>query len=526
MPSLLKSVIEPETPLVDGEEYFSAVRMEIGRTQGPGDLIYMLGWRFEANLRFSARNNDPVELGPTLALKAAAGVDVRLIMPAKWQLRDELQRQTEGELRQRNNNDLNNLLNWFGPAYGNVFHAAKFRELPVGADKPLRGRVLLDPSSELFGIHHQKMVLVSRGGAAIGFVAGLDFVSGRLDTTLHDESLPRKNPAKAFNPQDKSLDYYWHDAGARLEGPAVRRLFSIFAARWLYCVGLMSRRFQIKGGQFLPSLNPQIEITTPASGSMSTPLPASATPLRAVCLAANFPERDVKGANPAFHEPHSLFAKPPVHETGELYKKAIAAARKYIYIEDQYFDAESMRGVITQAAERGVKIVAVLPGYSDDDRKLVDPRMTSPFLKSLGKERLAVMLVKNTIIHSKLMVIDDEFLAIGSTNFADRSFIEAEDKGGGVDSGLRAFLKEVKQAWSTDSELTVAAVDDRRNDLNAALRLRVLLWPEHLRVSAYDTSVWRQLGDLDVGLSAFNPLWGKPVNFSLANSRLVRVDID
>ena len=49
--------------------------------QGAGDAIYVLGWRFESTFRFSADPNDVSELGTVLAIKAAAGIDVRIIMP-------------------------------------------------------------------------------------------------------------------------------------------------------------------------------------------------------------------------------------------------------------------------------------------------------------------------------------------------------------------------------------------------------------------------------------------------------------
>ncbi|MEQ1560788.1 MAG: phospholipase D-like domain-containing protein [Methyloglobulus sp.] len=506
-------------PLVDGEEYFNAVRMEIGRAQSPGDAIYMLGWRFEADFRFNKSSNDPSELGTVLASKAATGVDVRIIMPTKWQLLDWLQKETEKELRDRNNNDLNNLLNWFGPK-GNILHTDLLRKKTIGRDSPLSSRILLDYSGELFGTHHQKMVLILRGGAAVGFVAGIDFLADRLDSRRHDEKLPRPYSTN----QKDTIKYYWHDAGARVEGPVVKSLFYFFNARWSYCLTLSDRAFKFKDGQTIPSLNPRVEMTSPRGKAQSTPL-SSTTPLKGVYLAANFPERDVKGSNPAFHEPHGMFARPSIHTTGELYKKAIGSARKYIYIEDQYFSAQSMEGVLLEAARRSVKIIAVIGGFSDDEGKSVDPRLSSPFLKSLGNDKVAVMQVKDTIVHSKLMIIDDEFVAIGSANFTDRSFIEAEDKGGGADSAMRDFLRDVKQAWSTDSELTVAAVDDRRNDLNVAMRLRILLWAEHLRVSAEDQVIWRQLSDLEVGLSIFNKSWGRPVSFDHGNSRLLHVEI-
>lgn len=509
-------------PLIDGEDYFGSIRMEIGRAQSPGDAIYMLGWRFQSDFRFSKEAQDLTEFGKVLAVKAAAGVDVRIIMPAKWQLLYMLQSSTEKELRDKGNTDLNNQLDRFGPS-GNPRQATLLREQDVGGNKPLRGRVLLDHSSELFGIHHQKMVIVLRGGVGVGFVAGLDFLADRLDSSRHDEALPRKNPS---SPAD-TISYYWHDIGARIEGPAVSGLLYYFISRWAYFLQLSNRSFKLKDGQDIPSLNPQVEGSAPRSRIQNPPVlntsPAAAR-LKGVYIAANFPEQDVRGNNPVLHEPHGIFPKPGVHTTGILYKKAIGSARKYIYIEDQYFAAQSLEEALREAARKEVKIIAVMGGYDDDLGKAVVPQINSPFLKSLG-DKVAVMHVKETIVHSKLMIIDDEFVAIGSTNFADRSLIEAKDLGGGTDAGLRDLLKEMNQAWGTDSELTVAAVDDRRTDWNVAFRLRVRLWAEHLRVDVNDTRIWKELADLGMGLSIFKDGWGKPVTFNRQNSRLIKVEI-
>jgi phosphatidylserine/phosphatidylglycerophosphate/cardiolipin synthase-like enzyme len=425
-------------PLVDGEQYFGAIRHEIGRTSSAGDLIYMLGWRIESNFRFNTQPNDISELGIVLALNAAAGVDVRIIMPAKWQLLYLLESNTDAELRARGNFDLNNQLDRFGPN-GNPLHAEKLRNIKVGNNTPLSARVLLDHSGELFGIHHQKMVIVQRAGSAVGFLGGIDFLADRLDSVRHDDTLPRKNPT---HPKE-DIAYYWHDAGARVEGPAVNGLFYYFAARWLYCAGeLTDRSFQLKDGQKIASLNPCIEQTAPRTKGQTTPLASSNKALPGVVVAANFPERDVRGGNPVQHDAHGMFAKPAIHTTGDLYKKAISSARKYIYVEDQYFDAPTLETALREAVKRGVKLIAVLGGFDDDVGKAVSPQFASPFLKSLG-DSFAMRQVKSTIIHSKLMIIDDEFVAIGSSNFADRSLIEAEDKGGG--DGMRNLLKELKQ---------------------------------------------------------------------------------
>jgi hypothetical protein len=57
------------------------------------------------------------------------------------------------------------------------------------------------------------------------------------------------------------------------------------------------------------------------------------------------------------------------------------------------------------------------------------------------------------------------------------------------------------------------------------MRLRVLLWAEHLRVDPADQAIWRELSNPDTALSVFNPAWGKPTTFPSPISRLVPVTI-
>jgi phosphatidylserine/phosphatidylglycerophosphate/cardiolipin synthase-like enzyme len=517
------------TPLVDGEEYFAAARMEMGRTEA-GDAIYLLGWRFESNFRFSGQSNDIAELGPVLAEKVTKGVDVRLIMPVKWQLLYLLEKDKEEDLRKGGSFDLKNQLDRFGP-HGNILHARLFREINSGGVlAPLKGRIALDYSGEVTGIHHQKMVLVIRGGAAVGFVAGIDFLQDRLDTSHHDAGLPRANPARIVDSQtqSKSFGYYWHDAGVRVEGPAVQDLMFLFQARWDVLSTLRNRSFKLADGLEIPSLNPQLDAT---SLRQIRTTPVTGNRLTGVLVSLNVPDYDVGGENPLFHDKNPLlkmfpFKERPVHSTGDLYGKAIAAAQKYIYVEDQYFGAPVLHDLLKRAAQRGVKIIAVLGGYDDDTAKAVPPRATGAALqliKEMGKDsaNLAIAHVTDTIIHSKIMIVDDEFAVIGSTNFANRSLAESEDN-----SELAGLLKAAGQSRSTDSELSVGAVDGRKDSSNFAFQLRLRLWSEHLRVDQWDVTVRQELADLSVGVSVFKKPWGKPVSFSTSNSRVVQVPFD
>ncbi len=500
------------TPLIDGEEYFTAARMAMGRTVGPGDAIYLFGWRFDANFRFSLDASDNVRLGQVLAEKAAAGVDVRLITSAKWQLLDYLQTHTEKELRNEGN-DLKSALAWFGPD-GNIAEGTALRQVKVGGQTPLAARVVFDYRGEVTGIHHQKGLVVIRAGVATAFLGGIDFLGNRLDTSRHDAKLPRLNPTWP----DQSVAFYWHDCGALVEGRAALDVLGVFLVRWEACALQPARRFKLlEGAVIAPALNPSIE-TTALRGAQAATVSA---PVRAAYIALNFPERDAPGANPADDSTASTYGK--VHTVGVMYQTAIRGARQYIYIEDQYHASPlTLFPALGEAIKRGVKVIAVIGGFDDDAQARVEPKVKGElavFIASLGAAAAGIRVfhIQDTVVHSKLMVVDDQFFAIGSANFTDRSMSEARDA-----SKLGQILSHFdRKVGATDSELHVGVVDDRPPQQNTALALRIRLWAEHLRVDQWDAAVRADLSDLRRSLSIFSSSWGSPVRFTHPASRLV-----
>jgi phosphatidylserine/phosphatidylglycerophosphate/cardiolipin synthase-like enzyme len=501
------------TPLIDGEEYFTAARMAMGRATGAGDAIYLMGWRFDANFRFSLDPSDNVRLGQVLAEKAAAGVDVRIITSAKWQLLHYLETHTERELRDEGSNDFKSALAWFGPD-GNIFEGNALRQLKVRGRTPLAARVMFDYRGEVTGIHHQKGLVVIRGDVVTAFLGGIDFLGNRLDTARHDAKLPRPNPTRP----DESIAYYWHDGAVIVEGRAAVDVLGVFLRRWEACVQQPARRFTLKdGATILPSLNPSVERTSLRGGRSGT----VSAPVRAAYIALNFPERDAAGIKPEDDSTPSGYGK--VHTVGVMYQTAIRGARQYIYIEDQYHNSPlTLFPPLGDAIKRGVKVIAVIGGYDDDAQARVEPKVKgglAVFVSSLGAAaaNIRVFHLQDTVVHSKLMIVDDQFFAIGSANFTDRSMSQAVDA-----SKLGTILSNFDRTiGATDSELHVGVVDDRPPPHNTALALRVRLWAEHLRVDQWDAVVRADLTDLSHGLSLFNAAWGTPVRFAHPASRLV-----
>jgi phosphatidylserine/phosphatidylglycerophosphate/cardiolipin synthase-like enzyme len=96
------------------------------------------------------------------------------------------------------------------------------------------------------------------------------------------------------------------------------------------------------------------------------------------------------------------------------YETAIAAATSSIYLENQHFEWPVITGLIRDALERGVAVVAVVP-----------PALTPPpelarydNFTMAGLAGLAPDGRRHTVHnHAKLMTVDDRWVTVGSANF-------------------------------------------------------------------------------------------------------------
>jgi cardiolipin synthase len=196
---------------------------------------------------------------------------------------------------------------------------------------------------------------------------------------------------------------HWRDTALRLEGPVVHGLQTVFAQNW-------------------------VEET-------------HALPICGDC----FPKLEPVGEAPA-HVVSSASGD-AVSSVAMLYTVAMACARKEVLIQNPYFAPNP--GVVELFAmlvRRGVRVHLMVPGKHTD----------SPFVRRAGCHLYSRLLeagvriyeYDRTLIHQKVVVIDEAWAHVGSTNFDARSLALNEEIGVGVLDN--AIALELKQAFEQD----------------------------------------------------------------------------
>ena len=169
---------------------------------------------------------------------------------------------------------------------------------------------------------------------------------------------------------------YWRDNHYKVTGPVVAQMQGIFVDNWLKTRGVV-----LHGPDYFPPLA--------HTGSY---------------LAQAFKSSPSQGDIDMYL----------------MYLLAIASAQKTLRIENAYFlPDERTRDELIAAAKRGVKVEIVVPG-PHIDQKLV--RLASRIhWPTLLKGGVKIYEYQPTMVHVKLMIVDDIFVSVGSGNFDNRS---------------------------------------------------------------------------------------------------------
>jgi len=104
-----------------------------------------------------------------------------------------------------------------------------------------------------------------------------------------------------------------------------------------------------------------------------------------------------------------------------MYLLSIASARKSIRLSASYFVPDSLSvATIVSARERGVEVEIVVPGGHIDSK--VTRKASRGLWGPLLEAGVRIYEYQPTMYHCKVMIVDDAWVSVGSTNFDNRSF--------------------------------------------------------------------------------------------------------
>jgi phospholipase D1/2 len=251
----------------------------------------------------------------------------------------------------------------------------------------------LDDAHPLGGSQHQKIVVIDD---AVAFVGGLDFTKGRWDTSEH-----RPNETRRRTPEGENYPPF-HDVQMMVDDDAAAALGELARERWRRATGDRLRAPRRNGGD---------------------PWPVKLQPW--------FTDAEIAIARtePCYRN------QPQVEEVKQLYLDAINAAKRWIYIENQYFTAPAIGAALGKrlAQPNGPEVVVVSRvsggGWLEENTMgTLRARLISSLQAQDRHRRLRVYYPDRADLggepinlHSKLMVVDDCFLRVGSANLNNRS---------------------------------------------------------------------------------------------------------
>jgi phosphatidylserine/phosphatidylglycerophosphate/cardiolipin synthase-like enzyme len=273
--------------------------------------------------------------------------------------------------------------------------------------------VALDARERPMHCHHEKLVIAD---GEVAFVGGIDltsFAGDRLDSGGHPER----------------GSFGWHDAAARIRGPAVADVAGHFRLRWAEVTG-----------EELPAPEP--------------PAPAGEVELQIV---RTVPER--------------IYRRLPRGEFSilESYLRALRSAQSLVYVENQFLWSPEVVSVLEEKVRHPpnerFRVLAMLPAKpnngSDDTRGQLGVLAAADD----GRGRFLACTLHQTggdgrpvYIHAKIAIVDDEWLTLGSANLNGHSLFNDTEMNVVVQDPALAKATRL-QLWSEHLERPAAEVD-------------------------------------------------------------------
>lgn len=140
------------------------------------------------------------------------------------------------------------------------------------------------------------------------------------------------------------------------------------------------------------------------------------------------------------------------------FHKAIANARRRVYIQTPYFlPDEALLKALQTAALAHVDVRILIPQNGDS---WMLTHASASYISECLKAGIKIYLYRKGMLHSKMMIVDDEIVTIGSTNFDFRSF----------DYNFEANL------FFYSKEMTAKMLEIFRTDITDSERIQPAKW--------------------------------------------------
>lgn len=358
------------------------------------------------------------------------------------------------------------------------------------AAKP-NGFARTDTRCSYYASQHQKFYVLRNGTEWSAVVGSVDLNANRWDEPDHVAN----NPLRQGDPS--------HELAVAVRGPAVRDIALTFIERWNDSSETVSTKYVMPDPEFkssnavLGTCSIQALRTYPQSGLFT------------------------KGYSWKGQGEFTIWCS---------YLKAIRTAQKFIYIEDQFFldwgldvkqpdkcapESTFLFEALADALKRKVDIIVLVPLKTEEGGNtalaqvgwrnncvnyLAKISSTSTTENPRGRFIICYPMVKNTttFVHSKLMIVDDELVLVGSANFCRRSM-------------------------TCDAELQLAVVDEAGK---FAPTLRRQLLAEHLNMQTSDLETMDDLDAWSKVLLSNNDAKGRLydyANYAASNTKLPTV---
>jgi len=208
---------------------------------------------------------------------------------------------------------------------------------------------------------------------------------------------------------------HWRETHLRIEGPAVLDIFGAFAENWVEATD------EIPGGPHVPEPHHGFDDGVAVQVTRGTPTGGPTG-------------------------------------TTQLFFMAIAGARRRLWLTTAYFAPDpAFEDVLCAAAGRGVD-VRVLVNGQEVDKEVARQAGQRSYAKLAGAGA-RIFEYDRTMLHAKVLLVDDEWANVGSSNFDSRSFDhDLEVNVSVVDRAIVAeleadFLDDVESSSEFDLDL-------------------------------------------------------------------------